>query len=48
MGMRTAGIQAPSVNFEMTTIAAMMPVVTQPTALMTAETRHRGYFSRKW
>ena len=48
IGMRTAGIQAPSVNFETTTTSATTPVVKRPTPLMTALTRQFGSFSRKW
>ena len=34
IGISTAGIHAPTVNFETTTIMAMMPVVTAPTRLI--------------
>ena len=35
-------------NLETTTTSATMPVATQPTPLITAETRHRGSRNRKW
>ena len=41
-GMSTAGIQAPSVNFDTTTIVAMRPVVAAPMPLITMPTRQRG------
>ena len=48
IGMSTAGIQAPSVNFETTTMPAMRPVVTAPTALIARLSRQRGSFSLMW
>ena len=48
IGMITAGIHAPSVNFETTTTRATTPVVKLPTPLMTALARQFGSFRRKW
>ena len=46
--MSTAGIQAPSVNFEATTTMAIKPVVSVPMALMTAEPCQCFSFNLKW
>ena len=48
IGISTAGIHAPSVNFETTTMMAIRPVVTEPTALITALRRQSGSFSLWW
>ena len=47
-GITTAGIHAPSVNFETTTTSATMPVATQPTALIANDGRHRRPRRRRW
>ena len=46
--MMTAGIHAPSVNFDTTTTRATSPVAAQPTALTTIEARQPGSRSRRW
>ena len=46
--MNTAGIHAPAVNFDTTTISATSPVARHPTPLIRAEPRHRPSLWRKW
>lgn len=48
IGISAAGIQAPSVNFDTTTMPAIRPVVTTPTALITRLIFQRGSFSLMW
>ena len=47
-GTSTAGIQAPSVNFDPSTMSVTMPVATAPVPLMARLTRHRGSRNRQW
>ena len=47
-GISGAGIQAPSVNFEITTMRAITPVVTAPTPLITMLSFHRGSRCLRW
>ena len=48
IGITTAGIHAPAVNFDTTTTISTMPVATQPTALMTRPRCHFGSRSVRW
>jgi hypothetical protein len=47
-GMSAAGIQAPSVNFDTSTISAMNAVVTAPMVLMAIPHCQRGSRCRRW
>ncbi|CAB4851921.1 unannotated protein [freshwater metagenome] len=48
IGISAAGIHAPFMNFETTTMIAMTPVVTAPSALIARLAFQCGSFSRMW
>ena len=47
IGMSTAGIHAPSVNFDTSTMSVTMPVATAPVALIAKPLRQPGS-RRRW